>query len=217
MNIIFEHIFEIMPYYLIFESFYYITKNIFNDFNTTYFLLHFLVNFINTILLVPLIYNIFNDPIGNFIIFDDWEYLDIIYPMIIGLHTFHLIHNIKKIYYDEIIHHVATHIFWYIITFTNNPFYIAGIIAMSGIPGGITYALLFLQKYNLVKKITEKKISMLLNIWCRAPLCIVFATLLYIQGCKNNLYFETLFMILFTMINGIHFMHNITESYYISK
>ncbi len=87
---------------------------------------------------------------------------------------------------------------------------------MSGIPGGITYLMLFLQKYNLISKIVEKKISMYLNIWFRAPFCIIFATLLYIKSLENNMYYETLFMCLFTMINGIHFMHNIIESYYIS-
>jgi hypothetical protein len=217
MDIIITHIKEVIPYYLIFESFYYISKRILPDFNTTYFLLHFIVNFINTILLLPLINKITQDPTGNYLIHDDWSSLDIIYPMIIGLHTFHLVHNLNKIYYDEIIHHTLTHIFWYFITFTENPFYIAGIIAMSGIPGGITYAMLFLQKYNIVSKKTEKEISMYLNIWCRAPLCIIFATLLYIQGCKNNLFYETLFMVLFTIINGVHFMHNITQSYYLTN
>jgi hypothetical protein len=87
-------------------------------------------------------------------------------------------------------------------------------IGMSGIPGGITYLLLFLNKFNYVSLICEKKFSMYLNIWLRAPLCIIFTPLLYIQSLKNNLYYETLFMIAFTMINGIHFMHNIIDSYY---
>lgn len=216
MSIILTHIAEIFPYYLIFEIFYQFSKKIFMDFNHTYFLLHFIVNLINTIILIPLIGHLLNDPLGKDLILSEWTNLDIIYPMIIGLHTFHLIHHIKNIKYDEIIHHVITHIFWYFIFILQNPLYIAGIISMSGIPGGITYLMLFLQKYNLVSKITEKKISMYLNIWFRAPVCIIFATLLYIKGLENNMFYETLFMCLFTMINGIHFMHNIVESYYMS-
>lgn len=217
MDIIIAHIQEILPYYIIYELFYYRSKHLLIDFNQTYFLLHFIVNLINTILLIPLIIHLINDPTGKYIISNDWRQLNIIYPMIIGLHTFHVIHNINKIYYDEIIHHVLTHTFWYIIYIADNPIYIAPIMSMSGIPGGITYLMLFLQKYNLISRNNEKKISMYLNIWLRAPLCIIFTPLLYIQSLTNGLFYETLFMILFTMINGIHFMHNIVESYYLSK
>ena len=217
MDIIIEHIKQVLPFYIIFEIFYYGSKYIIPDFNTIYFLLHFIVNLINTFLLLPLIYNIIQDPTGKYILLENWDKLDIIYPMIIGLHTFHIVHSISKINYDEIIHHLITHIFWYFIIYTDNPFYIAPIIAMSGIPGGITYFLLFLQKYNLIERKTEKKISMYLNLWLRAPLCIILASLLYIQGTQNDIFYETLFMVLFTMINGIHFMHNIIKSYYITK
>ena len=219
MDIIIEHIKQVLPFYIIFEICYVGSKYIFRDFNTIYFLLHFIVNCINTYYLIPLIYHISVDPVGKYIFLYEWRELDIIYPLIIGLHTFHLVHNVNKIYYDEIIHHILTHIFWYFITYTQNPFYIAPIIAMCGIPGCITYFLLFLQKYNIVSRNTEKKINMFLNIWLRGPLCIIFGTLLYIQGCitETDIFYETLFMVLFTFINGIHFMHNIVESYYLTK
>jgi len=216
MSLILTHISEIIPYYLIFEIFYQFSKKIFIDFNHIYFLLHFIVNLINTILLIPLIGYLLNDPLGNNIILSEWTNLDIIYPMIIGLHTFHLLHHIKNIKYDEFIHHIITFVFWYYIKILTNPIYLAGIISMSGIPGGITYLILFLQKYNLVSKKIEKKISMYLNIWFRAPVCVIFATLLYIKSLENNMFYGTLFMCVFTIINGIHFMHNIIESYYLS-
>ncbi len=223
MDIIITHIQEILPYYMICETFYYFSKklNIFYDFNHAYFLMHFIINLINSILLIPFIGYLISDPLGHNIIKSDWIHLDIIYPMIIGLHTFHLIHHLNKIHYDEIIHHIITHIFWYFIHIAQNPIYLAGIIAMSGIPGGITYLMLFIQKYNiiynnnnLIDKKTEKKISMYLNIWVRMPICIIFATIIYIIGLTNNIYYGSLFMALFTIINGVHFMHNIVESYY---
>ena len=81
--------------------------------------------------------------------------------------------------------------------------------------------MLFLQKFDKVSKNTEKQISMYLIIWLRAPFCIMFSTLLYIQNIKNyNLtndlynYYLTLNMIIFTSVNGIHFMHTITKSNY---
>ena len=216
MDIITTHIYEIFPYYIICETFYYCSNKlqIFKDFNHAYFLMHFIINLINTILLIPLINQLLLDPLGNNIIKSDWTQLDIIYPMIIGLHTFHLIHHLHKISLDEIIHHVITQICWYVIHIANNPVYLAGIIVMSGIPGGITYLMLFLQKYNLVEKHTEKKISMYLNIWVRMPICIIFATIMYIIGTSNGLYYSSTFMAIFIIINGVHFMHNIVESYY---
>jgi hypothetical protein len=231
MNIIIEHIGEIFPYYMIFESFYYYSKKYWtNDFNTIYFLLHFVINMINTVILLPHIYNLVYNPL-EYIINDSLEEIHdtsliYIYPMIIGLHTFHLIHHLNKINYDEIFHHACTHIFWYVIHNTNNRLIILSIISMSGIPGGITYLMLFLNKLNSINSINsiniinEKKISMYLNIWCRAPLCIIFSTLIYIQTyyyyyeLYMNYYYYNMFVILFTSINGIHFMHNITESYY---
>jgi hypothetical protein len=225
LDIIITHIYEILPYYMVFETFYYLSNKlkIFYDFNHAYFFMHFIINLINTIILIPFIGHLISDPLGYNIIKSDWDHLDIIYPMIIGLHTFHLIHHLNKINYDEIIHHIITHVFWYIIYIANNPIYLAGIISMSGIPGGITYLMLFLQKCNLVNlnisKNYEKKISMYLNIWVRMPLCIIFATIIYIIGCdlSNNLYYGSLFMALFTIINGVHFMHNIIESYYTNE
>jgi len=214
LNIIYEHIVEIIPFYIFFEMIYYFFK-IFLDFNGIYFLLHFIVNLINTILLSPLIINLFMDPFFHNYEIDNWNNLTYIYPMLIGLHTFHLVHNVLSLKYDEIIHHVLTHIFWYGIYINNSVLYIAPIIGLSGIPGGLTYLMLFLQKINKIDRLTEKKISMYLNIWLRAPICIILATMMYFDNLENdNSYYLTLFMILFTIINGIHFMHNIIESYY---
>lgn len=222
-NLFLTHIYEVLPFYLIFESFNYICNKIgYKDFNQKYFLLHFIVNFINTIILTPLILIMFSDPLLKTENLTNWNSLNYIYPMIIGLHTLHLIHHLNEIYYDEIIHHIITHIFWYGITYCNtNPLYITPIIAMSGIPGGITYLILFLQKIGNVSKLSEKYISMNLNIWIRAPFCIIGSTLMYVKNTeeyqieKNDFnYYITLFMILFTFINGVHFMNNIIDSYY---
>jgi len=212
LNIAYTNIIDCLPFYLMFELLYIKLKKYY-DFNTSYFALHFGVNAVNTYLLLPYCYNLFINPLNN--IYNNNK-ISYIYPMVIGLHTFHLVHNLKKINYDEIIHHILTHIFWYVSYINNDPIYIAPMIMMSGIPGGITYLLLFLEKLNKIDKLYEKKISMYLNIWLRSPGCIIFSTLLYIKNLNNigfN-YYITLFTILFTFINGVHFMHNIVYSYY---
>ena len=223
MNFIITHIYEVLPFYLIFESINYISnKKGYIDFNQKYFILHFIVNLINTLILIPLIWIMFSDPLLITQELIPWNSLDYIYPMLIGLHTFHLIHHLKEIKYDEIIHHIITHVFWYILNYCKtNPLYMAPMIVMSGIPGGITYLMLFLQKFGHLTKLTEKYISMNLNIWMRAPICISSAVLMYVKNTeeykieKNDFnYYMTLIMIFFTFINGVHFMNNIIDSYY---
>jgi len=224
MDITLTHLFEVVPFLLLFEASYIMLLKKLFDFNTSYFLLHFIVNCVNTIILIPYIYQLFSDPLSkkNYSTYQFNEYMDMIYPIVIGLHTFHLLNNIRRINFDEITHHVITHIFWYGVNYCNwNPLYIAPMIVMSGIPGGITYLMLFLHKFKLINKLTEKKISMYLNIWIRGPVCVIFSTLMYVTnlnelGNDKTLYeyYVTLFMIFFTFVNGIHFMHTITESYY---
>lgn len=217
---ILRHIFEILPFYLIFECVHFLSNKIgYKDFNSLYFILHFIVNFINTLLLIPYIILMTNDPLFKNDI--DTNSLRLIYPMLIGLHTFHLVHHLKEIKYDEVIHHLVTHIFWFGVNMNPNPVYIIPMIGMSGIPGGITYLMLFLQKIRRIGKLTEKYISMYLNIWLRAPICIIGSTLMYVKNVEETnkdiySYYIVLFMIFFTFINGVHFMNNIIDSYYLT-
>ncbi len=226
INIILTHLYEVLPFYLLFELINYAARK-YLDFNTLYFILHFLVNLINSILLFPVIIHLTNDPLYDIVpenvSRNDFTSLDYIYPMVIGLHVLHLVHNIRQVNSDELIHHVITHLFWYGIYYCNSSkLYIAPMIVMSGIPGGITYLMLALQKFGKIKKITEKKISMYLNVWIRAPVCIIFSALMYVKNMDEYnyddkslySYYFTMFMIFFTFINGVHFMNNIIYSYY---
>jgi hypothetical protein len=87
---------------------------------------------------------------------------------------------------------------------------------MSGIPGGITYYMLFLEKIKAISNIKEKYISMNINFWIRCPGCIIYATILYDR--MIYMYDEIcpihMFLVFFTLINGIYFTTTIVESYY---
>lgn len=198
----------------IYETIYLFKKN---DFNMIYFLLHFIVNLFNTICILPFLYNFILDPL--FLeSYDNYSWLIYLYPALVSLHNFHMIHNLKQINSDEIIHHILTYSFWGLILYLQHPIYIASLIIMSGIPGGITYGLLFLRKLNLIESITEKRISKDLNVWIRSPGCVMFGFLYIIRTLILNYSIYDLYMNIFiaiwTMINGIHFMDNICESYY---
>lgn len=189
------------------------------DDSTQYFIIHFIHNMIITSIVTPYCLTMFWDPIGvnnDYLLYKN-NY-DFLFPMISGLHTFHLLKSYKKIQFDEIIHHVITYAFGFINHILSHPFYYSYLIIVSGIPGGITYLLLFLQKIGYITSLTEKKISYLLNVWVRAPFTVVWATLAY----SRLIYVEDIvlnkILILISMffipLNGIHFMTTIAQSYH---
>jgi hypothetical protein len=196
----------------------YLLKPKYDD-TTQSFIIHFVHNMIITYIVTPYCLMMLSDPIGvndDYLLYkNNYEFL---FPMISGLHTFHLLKSYKKIQFDEIIHHIITYTFGIINYILSHPFYYSYLIIVSGIPGGITYLLLFLQKIGLIELLTEKKISYLLNVWIRAPFTIVWATLAY----NRLIYVEEsiinkiliLVSIIIIPLNGIHFMTTIAESYH---
>jgi hypothetical protein len=193
------------------------------SFSTIYFLLHFLTNVGIILTILPYALTLINDPLGlDFELENDdyqsFAYISDCYIILISLHFIHIFYQNNAILWDEKIHHVVTIIFWFMAIYLQHPIFSVGLINTSGLPGGITYLMLFLKNLNYISTITEKKISMELNIWIRAPFTIVFSTIMYgnlayseYDLCKNLC---ILFMIIFNVYNGIHFMGNIIKSYY---
>jgi len=172
-----------------------------------------------TSIVAPYCLTMLSDPVGtkkDYLLYkNNYEFL---FPMISGLHTFHLIKSFNKIKLDEIAHHVITYAFGFINYILSHPFFYSYLIIVSGIPGGITYLLLFLQKLEYIESITEKKISYLLNVWIRAPFTIVWATLaydrlIYVEETTINKIL-ILISIIIIPLNGIHFMTTIAQSYH---
>lgn len=196
-----------------------LTKKFSYDDSTQYFIIHFIHNMIITSIVAPYCFYMISDPIGiNSDSNIDKKYYDFLFPMISGLHTFHLIKSYKKIQLDEMLHHIITYAFSIVNYILVHPFYYSYLIIVSGIPGGITYLLLFLQKLKYIDFTTEKKISYLLNVWIRAPFTIVWSTLAY----NRLIYIEELIInkmliimsMFFISLNGIHFMTTIAQSYH---
>jgi hypothetical protein len=191
--------------------------------STIYFLLHFLTNVGIILTILPYALTLINDPLGlDFELeYDDYNNFSSIsdcYIIIISLHFIHIFYQNNAILWDEKLHHAITIIFWFMARYLQHPIFSVGLINTSGLPGGITYLMLFLKNLNYISTITEKRISMGLNIWIRAPFTIFFSTLMYgnlayseYDLCKNLC---ILFMCGFNIYNGIHFMGNIIKSYY---
>jgi hypothetical protein len=197
----------------------FITKKFGYDDSTQYFILHFIHNMIITTIVAPYCFTMVSDPVG--VDNDYQEYknnYEYLFPMISGLHTFHILKSYKKIQLDEMAHHIITYSFAIINYVLSHPFYYSYLIIVTGIPGGITYLLLFLQKLKYIDLLTEKKISYILNVWIRAPFTVVWATLAYDRLIYVEHSFTNKILILISIfiipLNGIHFMTTIAQSYH---
>ena len=119
--------------------------------NSAYFLLHFLFNsYIVSNILTDLV-NLFNNPLDIHLIDSNLEF----FVFIFHLYHWFLYSNLGL---DEIIHHVVMIFIIIPISFA----YCTNIVNFSlffltGLPGGITYLLLFLKDLKIISDIFEKK------------------------------------------------------------
>lgn len=125
-----------------------------------------------------------------------------------ALHVYHLI--FYKISFDEIYHHILSIYFHF---YPVNKFLLASLFFMTGLPGGITYVMLILIKYNYISKITEKIISKNLNLWCRLPGILFFANMLLINMLHREISIQDILTLLFMFWNPLHFAETIIVSY----
>lgn len=142
----------------------------------------------------------------------------------IALHMYHILIYWPSLRKDDWLHHIimvgiiAPIIFSYKL---GGNVVGHGLFYISGLPGGIDYILLFLNRNNmLISRHTEKYINSLLNIWLRCPGCIVTAafTLIMVQKMVTTVY--ELLLVLFTLCallwNGIYFMNDVVQNYHMS-
>jgi hypothetical protein len=179
------------------------------NYATRYFFAHVIHNLFVSIYTFSVILSLLNNPIQK----NMYQYIPQEFcSFLAALHIYHLI--FYKISYDEIYHHVLSIYFHF---YPLNKFLLASLFFMTGIPGGITYLMLIFVKYGYMQKITEKKVSKNLNLWCRMPGILFFASLLFLniyQNYKNNIYpsIQDLLTLFFMVWNPIHFTKTIVES-----
>jgi hypothetical protein len=188
-----------------------------------YYLLHLINN------LVVVFYS-FNDVISIYSNLYLAIYLEPNYtPLIItiALHLYHIIWYYSKLRFDDWLHHI-------LMIFILIPLAVyvqAGLLInhalffLTGLPGGIDYLLLFLNRNNLIDKLTEKEINSNLNLWIRAPGCIAHSVLGIL--CTRHKYltedipqfsvFLSFLGIMLTYWNGIYFMNQVVRNYVITK
>ena len=182
-----------------------------------YYLLHTLTNF-------TVVYLTLDDLIFTYCNFADF----INYPMnytamtlTFGLHLYHTIWYFKKLRFDDWLHHILTcGIALPLAAFSNAGSLLGhSLFYTTGLPGGIDYLMLFLNRNGFIEKITEKRVNNFLNLWLRCPGCISQAALTVVGfnmvGDKLSSYDRTTGLITAFIVfwNGIYFMNQVVVNY----
>jgi hypothetical protein len=92
------------------------------------------------------------------------------------------------------------------------------IFFMTGLPGGIDYAMLVLVKYNRMDRLLQKRITSSINTWLRAPGHVFTASLMVIctlQGATHIPYpsFTVGVVASLCMLNGVYYGEQAVSTY----
>ncbi len=188
-----------------------------------YYFNHFIANSIvvyNTFNSMKLAYNL-NSIMTN----DDINGLYMVKSIIYSLHFYHLIWYNKKLRFDDYLHHLLMVGISLPLTEYMSPSHITNhcFFFTTGLPGGIDYLLLFLNRNNFIPRFIEKTINNWLNLWIRCPGCIMNSSLII---CKLVYEYNTirslqlysgLFILLSVYWNGIYFMNQVVIDYNVRK
>ena len=188
--------------------------------STRYFLLHFIFN----MYMVYVTWNTFMSCLFQPLsIFDeDYNYYSILSTVsIMNFHLYHLLTHIEELSMETMLHHLIGAIVNPIITI----FYPIGKlpvmhnIILCGIPGGIDYLLLVLVKYDIIEKMTEKKINRFLNLLVRWPFIFLSNYLILLNVYNDNIVipFLIFFSIFINNFNAIYFCDKVIGNYYITN
>lgn len=184
-----------------------------------YFIIHIITNAIIVYLTASDTLNMILNPTSPYVVVSS-------VPVIVWLlHVYHWLNY--KLTADDMTHHIVN-------VFISCPLMMAGnnsiaqiaTFFMSGLPGGTIYCLLVLKEYGYLTKLQEKRISKHINLWIRAPGCVIvsYISLLYcvngmnICGYAYGLEFAVAaFLTIAVLWNGMYFCSTIVASEALAK
>ena len=208
---------ELINISIIFSSFCILDRslNYFTSLDGIYYLLHSLHNGVIIYLTGQEVINTLTD--FNYIRSSSKNMLAL--ECVFALHLYHLAVYWRKFRMDDWLHHIlmigiALPIGW----ITNSKSLLGySLFFTTGLPGGIDYALLFLNRNNWLNRNTEKAINAWLNTWIRSPGCISHATLTLMLISVDTIMFSYMWWYgiiaaTLTFWNGQYFMRQIIEN-----
>ena len=182
-----------------------------------YYFNHFIANTAISMSTLPEIYNIYRDFNNIHLIPRNYYAIN----MTFAIHLYHMIVYWNKLTFDDYLHHilmvgVSLPLSLYA---PCGPMIGHSLFFLTGLPGGINYGLLFLQRNGIIPKYTQKRVNKWLNLWIRMPGCI-FTTALGIVDLinrwdNNSIYRNMASVIIGITIfwNGIYFMEQVVSDY----
>jgi hypothetical protein len=185
----------------------------YKGFQGVYYIVHAVHNAFIVVTTVPDLYHTFTD----------LHHIDIYPPnylaiqLCFALHLYHIALYYPKFRYDDWLHHIlmvglglpigcieSAH------TFTG-----LSLFFTTGLPGGIDYALLALNRNGQIARNTEKTINTFLNVWIRSPGCCGMAALGIANILSNPDKTSIIAMVpcILNYWNGQYFMKQVVEDY----
>jgi hypothetical protein len=172
------------------------------------------------------VYNTYNSMLSSYNIMsiitpEQLESLDIARITVCSLHLYHIIWYFRSLRKDDWLHHLlmvglSLPLTYYI---PQGNTIAHGLFFTTGLPGLIDYLLLFFNRNNLIHKYIEKRVNLFLNLWIRAPGCIMNACIggmNLITNCNqfSNYHSYACMIIMGSMYwNGIYFMEQVVTDY----
>lgn len=126
-------------------------------------------------------------------LYNPWEQIDVKEVSYIPLSFVSAIHFYHMIFFNDLrmihwVHHILMVPIGIPILIISDygPFTNLTLFFVCGLPGGIDYALLVLEKYGIITRWTEKKINTYLNLWCRGPFLTGIAFMAYMGVSRRG-------------------------------
>ena len=138
-----------------------------------------------------------------------------------SLHLYHfLAYTVVRL--DDILHHLVFVGTFGVVNFLMSwgPFVNLFLFLMTGVPGGINYAMLSFVKLKKFDTIKAKRINSHINVWLRMPGLVIVSTIMYtcFIGGKTNVHpVASILCIALTFINGVYYMQQVVLNYENSK
>jgi hypothetical protein len=180
--------------------------------------LHFVINTITVINILPYVINIINDPNNYYEKIDSTNLTMYLSNYHLCLHFYHII-MFNNLNFWDYFHHIIFAFLGIIpgmIFIKSNQLYFQK-ISCAGLPGMIEYGSLVLFKHDKMSKYRQKRLNTILYIFFRLPLCIFGATY-NLLAYKNNLIEDplwiTLYVNLMLYFNGTLFTYLTGHSFY---
>jgi len=180
-----------------------------------YFSLHGIWNIIITVLCFSDLYKTLLHPLKSMLPNQEINEWPIILTLV--LHVWHCI-AYGKLTFDDYFHHLVFGLSLGCVNLlwdwghSSNFF----IFFICGFPGGLDYLMLAAVKHSYIHKISEKRINVLLNMWCRGPGCIASACLIWVNWMSGQtkhipvaVKLATMFLAIF---NGQYYSRRVVES-----